>query len=857
MIIVPPAEETDVSITELAGRARVPAAWLAAGFVAPLLIVGAALAALGRPIPHTLSEEARQLEVRLGNHAAKGDPEVIVVGNSKTDTDIDPAAFAKELGVAKTATLPVYASNAATWYAVLENRVYARGFEPKVVVVYAAMRYMLDTSAGNAVNLQRLEAQMAAHEPVIDQKMFGGGTASPFWDSVRKRKTAVRTNVVDAFKYRMGGLFFGGKPGQDAYAAGEAALRPALEKEFGANADFLKTDRARVVPVAEQQTVDAQRQVTDPLETFLPDLVDLVNAHHGRIVVVRAPIPASSSQVDTVALDVERAVVTYLNERTAGWLDLSDYILPEDHFRDAVHMNERGRTLLTKRLAAELKDMGALEPDSTFAPARLPMPMPTLTRTGTPAPLDMSEVQRDKEGCGYLITTRPYVPIGDPVLAGIGVGPVSPLRILQDGAPLKPFGTRQEFAETCGGASVNFGNAMRFSATDSFDTPHNFTLSLSPDITMPTQKGEDIAWVYPGTTLHMTVDERWDAARGPLRAVVEARIQRSGTPDPTWRPPTIAINGGAAVPFEPVGPQARYYRAVLPEGAVGATTDLAIESANDWVIVERAWLGADTDRQWLFGDGTLPTPVRFFENQPVYSPDPPVAVAKAPAAAGGTVELALPQLEALGIDTVRERLGVGDCMPLRPVLDGKYVPVAYVRETSDWRAFDSPFTFAAGVMRFIGGGPAMPPRTYDIVPDTKRRCEAGWWMYPGEHLESRADAKHLGALRYGATRMVLSAVAFPAVSGKSVHVKLTVKGKPVLDEDLPLDSLVGPDGKQALKTWIFPEPLPARMSDIVSYWDLPKDVFLMINYVSLDEVEADLPAADLPKSEPPKSAPPK
>jgi hypothetical protein len=191
------------------------------------------------------------------------------------------------------------------------------------------------------------------------------------------------------------------------------------------------------------------------------------------------------------------------------------------------------------------------------------------------------------------------------------------------------------------------------------------------------------------------------------------------------------------------------------------------------------------------------------------------------------------------------------------VLDGKYVPVTYVRETSDWRAFDSPFTFAAGVMRFIGGGPAMPPRTYDIVPDTKRRCEAGWWMYPGEHLESRADAKHLGALRYGATRMVLSAVAFPAVSGKSVHVKLMVKGKPVLDEDLPLDSLVGPDGKQALKTWIFPEPLPARMSDIVSYWDLPKDVFLMINYVSLDEVEADLPAAVLPKSEPPKSAPPK
>jgi hypothetical protein len=89
------------------------------------------------------------------------------------------------------------------------------------------MRYMLDTSAGNAVNLQRLEAQMAAHEPVIDQKMFGGGTASPFWDSVRKRKTAVRTNVVDAFKYRMGGLIYGGAPGQDVYAAGEAALRPA------------------------------------------------------------------------------------------------------------------------------------------------------------------------------------------------------------------------------------------------------------------------------------------------------------------------------------------------------------------------------------------------------------------------------------------------------------------------------------------------------------------------------------------------------------------------------------------------------------------------------------------------------
>ena len=135
-----------------------PAALLTA-LVAPAAIVGLALAWLGRVDPEAAAAaDAPEVKACLET-MDKGD-DVVLVGNSKSGTDIDRPALAKALGVTQIAKLGAPGSSAPLWYAAVERCAYEAGHTPRLVIVYGvagAAVPLVGGCAGDDLAMQRTE----------------------------------------------------------------------------------------------------------------------------------------------------------------------------------------------------------------------------------------------------------------------------------------------------------------------------------------------------------------------------------------------------------------------------------------------------------------------------------------------------------------------------------------------------------------------------------------------------------------------------------------------------------------------------------------------------------------------------
>ena len=128
--------------------ARVVALLLA--LVLPLAIIAASLAGLEGFRSFADKREAKNAGKIINGRVVEGgvveiiedklaqtDPDVIILGNSLSNTDLNPILLATELGInkGKVQKFSIPNSIAAHWYAILKNRVYANGHHPKVVLI--------------------------------------------------------------------------------------------------------------------------------------------------------------------------------------------------------------------------------------------------------------------------------------------------------------------------------------------------------------------------------------------------------------------------------------------------------------------------------------------------------------------------------------------------------------------------------------------------------------------------------------------------------------------------------------------------------------------------------------------------
>jgi len=245
----------------------------------PVCVLGGAWQYLSAAPPWSPSEQVKQLDAQvIDKH-----PEVVVIGPSTARTDVDAKTFSQALGGAKVAVLAQNSAPAATWYAILKHRVYENGGQPKLVVLVATTPALLATEP-LPEQMPGLSQHFAEPDAVLARKVYGVDR-DPVWGKVLEKRSAVRDAMLAPARHALVGLFF------DPVAAienGKAITDAAAAEVF--KTKLVAESNQRLLPVIEVDEPDAQlageRQVLNPADALLPDIVDLAKKNGAKVIVV-------------------------------------------------------------------------------------------------------------------------------------------------------------------------------------------------------------------------------------------------------------------------------------------------------------------------------------------------------------------------------------------------------------------------------------------------------------------------------------------------------------------------------------------------------------------------------------------
>lgn len=800
--------------------------------VAPIAVLAGPLAYWGRPDPPAeVSPAAQAMERTVAN-----DPDVILLGASKVYTDLDKELIAKGLSLPKdeVAALNVSGTMAPVWYAILKNRVYGTEKKPKLVVVYSTFDWTLAARPAGEAERAVLAAQMGPDEPVLRAKALGEGPGGATWERVRRRRTEAHGELMQLIRNAAVGVILAESGEEGPVAAGEALALPALESLFGMTAGLDLSHTRGAIPIVERGR-EAAKVSSDIDDTLLPDFLALAAENGTRIVFVHAPVRPSAEVSYQVEPTLHRAAVQAINDAGAGYLDLRELRLGDAAFGDAAHLNRVGRTTLTEALVARLGEIGAMGAGAMKA---APLPVvtkpPTLTRTGTPPGLPEVKPVRGPKACRWEAPVPELRPINDFALLVAGVGMVSPLVVLEDGAPLQPHAPREKFDDSCAGAFLHQERAVKFSptGTDPEIVPtRTYTFALSDEAPMRTAAGFEAWWVYPGTTLSLAFDE---ATSGP-GVVVDAVAFGDGKGAPTAR-----VDGGAAVPLAGAG---LHRSAVLPTPAGAAwTLDVASPADGPWVLLRRVVHGpADAPRFVVGAPG--PSSVGVLASDATYSPEPhALPPLGAPTAAGDTTStFALDPATVPNTETLWGLASVAGCSPVRLSEDGTPLAAPTVRPKD---VDKGPGRYAQGgttltVIGSDGTAPHINGRAYAASLDATRKCRGLRWLYPGDTATITVKPNLLAPLLADATRLELGGAAVSAEPTEALGtLRVRTGGTTHLETTFRLADLASTP-----PAWTFNPPLPRGPDPVVFELSIPADApFTLVTSLALSEPGA-LPTA--------------
>ncbi len=796
--------------------------------LAPAAIVGGVLGYLGRadtPAGEAEVPEAVASCVRMVERTGR---DVIVVGNSKIGTDIDRVALAKGLGVKAVGAVSLPGSSAPYWYAALERCVFDEGHHPRLVVVYATAGSMLRTTLDSERERLAIAPFLGESEPVLDEKVFGGARASPFWQRVGSRKTEAVLALQHGVRDLVAGLFFAPPGDEGVLAAGRAYAEPALEKVLGADAGEDAVTRHRAIPIAEDRAGAGAARDATIAGTLVPDFVALAQARGTRIVFARAPVaPSKVDSYEVVDPTLLRELVVTLNERGAGWLDLTGIGLPGTAYGDGVHMSPAGKVQLTATLAERLLDLDALGA-APFAPAPVPRAPATVRRSGAPPAVPTPGAPtRGPWDCGWQLPLRGFAGLSDSVLGRAGVGSVSPLVLYEDGVPLQAHAKREAFDLACAGAFNHQGNALKFSPSGGpadVVPSRTYTVGLSDELPLRDPAGNEAWWVYPGTTLRAEAAEGWDAPLDGFALRVEALVAIEGA-----RPATFAWEAGEA----PIGADGS---ATLAGGSPAASWWAEVRSPPDgpWLLVRRVVAGTE-DAPWhLLGSADTGRAVDLFKGEVAWAAEPPPvgALGSVEPAKDGTWRIDTSALTAPDSEAITRGSGINRCSPVRLFEDGVPLAVPNVGLAKLPTTAGAYAHTSAGVLFTTpdGTSPLTNGRTYTAALDPKRVCLTSRWLYPGDHARFRVGPRQLGGLGAGATTLHLTGVSFGDTDAV-LTVRVLVGGRELLATAVPLATL-----HAAPSDWTLPAPVDRDAEEVVVELSTPPDApFTQITELALTE----------------------
>ena len=720
---------------------------------APMLLPGA---------PGELSARAALQEQAL----AESEPEILVIGNSLVGRGVDSKALAKHLGLdpSKVATATAPGSEPPTWLAVLRDRVYAHGHQPKVVVIYDYLSRMHVTSPTTDLSATSLNEQLADGElaPSVDT------SSSPAMRRIQRRREAARSSVIDGVKHVIGQVVWADADGAatDAALARVFADDQVIRSERGVpgSAVDLSTPHARQASNAAEE-LDLER-------SLIPQIAALVAANGGKLVLANAGKPPSNTSTSGLSNAAQLRAIDYMNRAGIGWLDLRAVTSLDADFADPFHLSPSGKAKLTAALGTQLEAWDAL--NATQLPAAtLPIPVLRSARTGEPRLPKLHALRVGKRAC-TAAGALPAVlsPLSPPRLKTSIPGVLPPFHIeITSDAPLSddPACTGEldlydhwiAFRPRTGAESAAGEGRARIVAND-----------LDALLT-----GEN-AWVFPGTTLTFAIGD--DAVNADSSLLLRT-VRVSGGAGPV----TVAVDDHP-VALERYG-QVEVAKARLLTGLPEHTVSVTSPADGPFVLVRQALVQTGTSQRPILGspetafDGGVRLIGTYFR-----APRPKGSPVETHTAVAPALDVSPPRVSGPGnvLFTVAAppqtgaRFWGARISPLRVVME----PPSDTRIDFVTRA---PAT-SGGRGSVVLLKPTVPANTsFDVVLDPALAADAGVWLLPGDSLSVRMNPKDVWI---GADTFSLASAADGATDA-SLHLSVLADGEELLTRDVPMNTL--------------------------------------------------------------------
>lgn len=710
----------------------------------------------------------------LSQRMVERQPRVVILGNSVTQTHIDPDRVAAALDREPVERVHAKASNAITWWLMLKNHVYGAGAEPELLIVPFELDFLL------AQQLTGDESARAAPywgpvELELEQKLMSSG-GPRWWQRLKQRRGEHRDWFLETTRDLMVQQFF---VEEGEAADGHDLAEHAFEELFSFEHMRGAGERgASAVPIVDVREEIAARRANlferTVAASLVPELLALTAEHGTRVLFVQIPLPPSN---DRSAFDraLRAELVETLNQHDhASFLDLSDLPVTAADFSDKIHLNARGRDRFTTALVEGLEALdvlgdGPLPQVEVEAIARI-------SRLGTPPA--MPELTYEATGgCEQRLKLPPELRVlGTRLLWREGIKGTSPLEVLERGEPLLYV---PGLGEACSGAYVHESAQLEVNASEPFADAPSLSLRLSEQTPL-VQNGGEAWWVYPGTTLLLEFDKPWPEEQ--LRVLLGAYE---------------AIPGNAAVRFEVDGQQVRvkgegHLSASYKGGAPQGPLRLSVTSPDNgpWLLLteleasfgDTTWRPVSTERTLVTEARLLDVATLSFEERL------PVIESTVAASDMGWQQRVFDERWAVLADPeLRREHDLQYCSPLRvfegdTVIGEAFVSCGEVKQTARGSCSRGNALMHGST---DGSDPNQNGRDYRVSADPERACtKQGRWLYPGELLRLVLDGNAVKRLPPGGDTLEISAVPFsPDAAAKGrVRVEVRVDGRKVHSE---------------------------------------------------------------------------
>ncbi len=789
----------------------------------PVGLFGGGMWALSRPGSEQLSPKAQAMEEML----RAADPQIVLVGNSTVGAGVDTTALA-ELTGRRVASAHENATGAVTWYTVLENRVFEAGLRPELVVIGSFAAAMLLVEPGQ-LERETLAAHSSRHEPVVSRLSYGK-EARPLWQvDQERRRTALRQVIIDGVRGVAGRL--------SGAADFEASVSAVFDAEDAIDLD-LRRNVMPIVDVKGRESAAWSGGKVPASEGYLPAFLDLAEQHGAKVVVVRFPL-RTGSNADNITAEQLNELIELLNERGAGWIDLSQAELGVRHFRDPLHVNRHGQKLLTQQLATALAELGALD-DGELKQAWQVRTAPPQRQGALPPPMPLKA--RATEGCSFQ-ATLPSSPLLEGLgrLQQLGLARAAPLQLFQ-GDPRAggvPLTLVDKLPSGCEGEAL-FGPTLRFTSKGEAPASPDFWLAWREEAIVEDGLRRRWTWVAPGSRVLLTLDSKPPPDDVPLELQAQVLLVN----DQGQIPRLLA--GGEEAQAERDRSRVRL-RVPLPAGALqGLQVELSLPDDAPPVLLEGLRIRAvpvegeaSTSglESWLIGSNAVTAPGRARYLGSRWTPGrfeapPPALTVGAPVRdEQGEVVIPVPGLK--GIDGKRAGFALRKkgATPLTLLLDGQPVEAPPVLCEDLSAAPEGAWCHQVDEVR-VRAPSAHDPARYSLVLDPDRGASQRW-LYPGDRVSLSGSSRDLSQVRGGATGLTLKGRALP-VEGSApdaeLHATVSLRGEPIFEADIPLSSFTGQELALPFSQAAPPLSVP------VIHLSLPADApYLLLEEVGLNE----------------------